>query len=256
MLIRHFSWLISLVIFYLKKHICTHNSHMTRELLIYQQEINMIMGQSLLIDVNTGFIKHRLTVLGGLLTGNTEAVEGSLNAMNALLPEKYRVVIDTDEYNHRISGSMVALCSHCKTAKEVDDGEGKPKIVKLPTPIDYNNIKILTLLLSSREQFLTGQKYDKFWICPKCGKDNRLSTTEFEQTTLREPHFLQVVPAPPTKKVGLTDRMTFQVKFERWARKLEAELEASAARFRAEYKPRKGENLDGIMIDTEGEGDD
>lgn len=214
------------------------------------------MGQSLLIDVNTGFIKHRLTVLGGLLTGNTEAVIGSLNGMNALLPEAYRVTIDTDEYNARIRGSMVALCSHCKISKEIDDGEGKTKTVKVPTPIDYNQIKVYNFLLSNNIQFITGRKYDKFWICPKCKKDNRLSETEFEQTTLKEPHYLQVVPAPPVKSVGISDKMSFEIKFERWARKLEAELEASAARFRAEYKPRKGENLDGIMIDTEGEGDD
>lgn len=214
------------------------------------------MAQSLLIDVNTGFIKHRLTVLGGLLTGNTEAVEGSLNAMNALLPEQYRVIIDTDEYNARIRGSMVVLCSHCKTTKEIDDTEGKPRTVKVPTPIDYNEIKILNLFLSANEQFITGKTHDKFWVCPKCKKDNRLSTTVFEQTTLKEPHYLQVVPSPPKKNVGIQDRMSFAVKFERWARKLEAELEASAARFRAEYKPRKGENLDGIMIDTEGENDD
>jgi len=214
------------------------------------------MGQSLLIDVNTGFIKHRLTVLGGLLTGNTEAVIGSLNGMNALLPEPYRVTIDTDEYNARIRGSMVALCSHCKVSKEIDDSEGKAKTIKVPTPIDYNEIKILRLLLSDKEQFITGKQYDKFWICPKCHKDNRLSETEFEQTTLKEPHYLQVVPAAPMKSVGISDKMSFQIKFERWARKLEAELEASAARFRAEYKPKKGESLEGIMIDTEGEGDD
>lgn len=214
------------------------------------------MGQSLLIDVNTGFIKHRLTVLGGLLSGNTEAVIGSLNAMNALLPETYRISIDTDEYNARVKGSLVALCSHCKVSKEIDDSEGKPKTVKVPTPIDYSQIKVLNLLLSDIEQFISGKTHDKFWVCPKCKKTNRLSETEFEQTTLKEPHYLQVVPAPPMKSIGISDKMSFEIKFERWARKLEAELEASAAKFRAEYKPKKGENLEGIMIDTDGEGDD
>lgn len=210
----------------------------------------------MLIDVNTGFIKHRLTVLGGLLANNPEAVIGSLDAMNALLPETYRVTIDTDEYNARIRGSMVALCSFCTTPKEIDDGEGKTKTVNLPTPTDYEKIDIQNLLLPASDQFVYGRKYDRFWACPKCHNDNKLSTTDFEQITLKEPHYLQLVPAPPRKGTGVVDRTTYWVRFERWARKLEAELEASAARFRAEYKPKKGENTEGIMIDTEGEGDD
>ena len=210
--------------------------------------------QSLLIDVNTGFIKHRLVVLSSLLSDNYAAVIGSLDAMNALLPDQYRVVVDTDEYLARIKGNMVALCSHCTTTKEVDDGEGKTKEIEVPTPTDYEQIKTLHILLPSQKAWLYGSKYMDVWVCPKCHKDNDIRYTEFEKTILREPHYLGVIEAPPLKTIGILDRSTYPIKFERWARKFLAELEAAAGRFRAEYKPKKGENPDGIMIDTEGEG--
>lgn len=210
--------------------------------------------QSLLIDVNTGFIKHRLVVLSSLLSENYAAVIGSLDAMNALLPDKYRVVVDTDEYLSRIRGNMVALCSYCTITKEVDDGEGKTKIVKLPAPTDYETIRTYPKLLRSWDAWLYGSKYMEVWRCPKCKQENDIRYTEFEKTILKEPHYLGIIEAPPIKTIGILDRSTYPIKFERWARKFLAELEAAAGRFRAEYKPKKGENPDGIMIDTEGEG--
>lgn len=212
--------------------------------------------QSLLIDVNTGFIKHRLVVLSSLLSENYAAVIGSLDAMNALLPDKYRVVVDTEGYLSRIRGNMVALCSYCTIEKEVDDGEGKTKIIKTPTPTDYDTIKVMHILLSSRDAWLYGSKYKDVWECPKCKKDNDIKYTEFEKTILKEPHYLGIIEAAPIKTIGILDRSTYPIKFERWARKFLAELEAAAGRFRAEYKPKKGESPDGIMIDTEGEGYD
>src|SRR3990167_4672171 len=127
----------------------------------------MVLAQALLIDVNTGFIKHRLVVLSSLLSENYAAVIGSLDAMNALLPDTYRVVVDTEAYQERIRGNILALCSHCTIPKEIDDGEGKTHIENVPTPTDYNTIKTLNIRLSNFEAFATGEKYKKIWVCPK-----------------------------------------------------------------------------------------
>lgn len=212
--------------------------------------------QSLLIDVNTGFIKHRLVVLSALEYNAYAAVIGSLDAMNALLPDEFRVVVDTDEYLERIRGNKVALCSHCTTDTEIDAGDGKTKTVKLPTPTDYAKIKPMSILLRSKEAWMYGSRYKEIWVCHKCHNDNELLHTEIQQTKLREPYYLGIIEAAPIKTIGILDRSTYPIKFERWARKFLAELEAAAGRFRAAYKSKEGENSDGIMIDTQGEDDD
>lgn len=212
--------------------------------------------QSLLIDVNTGFIKHRLVVLSSLLSEENAAVIGSLDAMNALLPEKYRVIVDTEEYNERIRGNTVAYCQHCTTITTETDESGVKNDVESPTAIDYDIIHSYPLLLSSFDALLYGNKYREIWVCPKCGQDNDLATTVFNKTILKSPYYLSVIEQPPTKKLGVIDRATFQPAFERWARKFLAELEAAAGKFRAEYKGKDDHGQESIPIDTEGEGHD
>lgn len=197
------------------------------------------MGQALLIDVNTGFIKHRNGLTSALLSYNYDAAIGSLYAMNALLPNEYRISVDTTEYNQKVKGNLQVLCRYCITTTTRDEKEYTE-----PTPTDYDQIKILNIFQTGFDRIVTKKKYEKFWVCHKCKKQNRLFDSEFNQIVLKEPYFLKVVPAPPSRMSGLVDRATFHSKFERWARTFLAELEAEAGRFRAEYKPKKGDRGD------------
>lgn len=207
--------------------------------------------QSLLIDVNTGFIKHRNGVLAGLESEKYDKVIGELYALNALLPEEYRVTIDTEEYNEKIKNNIQASCNFCTST--VQDSEGKD--ITKPTTTDYNKLKIMNILLPEFEAFVCGSKYVKVWQCPKCKKDNRLDNTHFEQIVLKQPYFLRVVPEPPQRNLGLVDRPTYKQKFEQWARTLLAELEAEAGRFRKDYKPKSEDNLGEAIMSVEEEED-
>lgn len=204
------------------------------------------MGQSLLIDMNSGWYKHKTEVNEGIKIRNYNQVNGALAALNALLPDKYRVIIDNEEYNQKIQGNLVALCNHCTSEYEDQTNEGK--MVELPTQNDVNKIKKYHLFLSNLDRVATGQKYDDFWKCESCKKINRLRETKFKQIILRKPFYLQVVPEPPKQKMGIEDRNVYHVKFELWARNFLAELNAQAQKFREEYKPKAWE-MDQAEID-------
>lgn len=197
------------------------------------------MGQSLLIDMNSGWYKHKTEVNDGLKTRNYTEVKGSLNALNAILPEEYRVIIDDDLYREKIKGNLVALCNHCVTA--LPDPKKPDNNIEGPTQIDYDKLKVEHLLLNSFDQLTTGKKYDNFWECPECKKLNRMSETKFRQIILRKPFYLQVVPEPPKQHLGIQDRNIYHNEFESWARNFLGELNAQAQRFRQEYKPKEGE---------------
>lgn len=196
------------------------------------------MGQSLLIDMNSGWYKHKTEFNESLRTKNYSQTLGALDALNALLPDDYRVIIDSDLYNEKMKENIVALCNHCTTDYPVPGDKIKKN--NLPTRIEVNKIQKQELLLSNYDQMILGKKYDTFWQCPECHKDNRLSETHFKQSVLRRPFYLQVVPDPPVPKPGLEGRTTFHTKFEKWARSFLVELNAQARQFRSDYK-RKDE---------------
>ncbi len=105
------------------------------------------MGQSLLIDMNSGWFKHKTEFNEGLRTQSYDQVKGALNALNALLPQDYRVTIDSEEYDELIRNNLVALCNHCDS--EYEDPGKKDKMIKGPTRIDVSKMKKIRLLLPS-----------------------------------------------------------------------------------------------------------
>lgn len=208
------------------------------------------MGQSLLIDMNSGWYKHKTEVNDGLKTRNYDQVLGALDSLNALLPPEYRVIIDDDDYNDKLKGNLIGLCNFCES--EYNDPTNKNKILKGPTQIEHSKIKKLRLLLPETERLIYNKKYDDFWCCFKCSNMNRLSETKFRQTILKKPFYLQVVPEAPRRKLGIEDRTSYHVKFAKWARNFLAELNASAQKFRQEYKPKDDEvDEQGIPIEDD-----
>lgn len=210
------------------------------------------MGQSLLIDMNSGWYKHKTEVNDGLIKHDYNQVMGALDALNALLPNDYRVIIDTEEYRLKTKGDLVGLCNFCLT--ELPDPDDKDKTIEGPTQIRYEDIKTMRLLLNKNDQFITGKQYEDFWQCHKCNNLNMNSKTRFRQTILRKPYYLQVVPEPPRKKLGVEGRYNYHEEFAKWARNFMAELNAQAQKFRQEYKPKDGD--DGEQFDDEAIRDD
>lgn len=210
------------------------------------------MGQSLLIDMNSGWYKHKTELNEGLRTRNYNECEGALDELNALLPDEYTVLIDTELYNEKMKGNMVALCNHCTT--KYDDPANKEKPKKGPTRVDVEKMEKQELLLPSMDRMIYGKETDTFWTCPGCHKDNRLSETRFKRSVLQKPYYLKVVPEPPKHKPGIDDRTNFHYKFEKWAHRFLTELNKQARQFRHDYKPKDGETEDpetGELYDDE-----
>lgn len=166
------------------------------------------------------------------------AAVGSLYAFNGCLPEEYRVKISTIEYEKMTKEKLTAKCPYCDEEVEVKD------------------IKIELLLNPLVIGTLTNQSHDKIWICNKCNKMNRLEDTEMIRYQVEEPTFLGIVPRPPERKDSLTDRRQFDMKFQNWCWKLLDELEAKAAKFRRDYTPKDGSEMDGLENKDMGESQD
>ncbi len=195
--------------------------------------------QSRLPDVNTAFIKHRNGVIEGLGSRNYDKVFGSLYSWNALLPRntnedgtpKYRVTISNTLYNKLTEHKSEAICGHCEHET------------------DFKKIRVFELIAPLIEGVITGNKKDKVWVCSKCKNDNKLSETIISETKLKEPYFLGVVPAPPTRRNGLSDRFHYDRRIKQWAWNFISELEEKSTQFREDYKENQQDFEDYDMID-------
>ena len=164
-----------------------------------------------------------------LKSGDYNSVFGGLYSLNGLLPDtvddeepnklKYRVVISDYEYEKLTKHTIYAECYQC--------GEKDILFEKIPKfQIDCGFVGTL----------VSQVKQEEAWQCPKCHKFNILRITRdkdlIAETTLKEPFFLGVVPKPPTRLDGVSDRTQFHAKMVRWAWTFLNELEAKMTQFR------------------------
>lgn len=213
----------------------------------------LTLPQARLPDINAAFTKHRNEVTAGLKSKDFDTVFGGLYALNALLPDtvdeddpsklKYRVVISDLEYNKLTKHTIYVQCYHCEKDSmysKVIKFEMKPKWL----------VNVITRI-----------KKDKVWICPECNKINRLEKTRKDdlmaETQMKEPYYLGVVPKPPSRKDGLTDRTSFNKKAVQWAWTFLNELEAKMAAFRDDnWTKNEQVGFGGDTIEDSGEESD
>lgn len=184
------------------------------------------MPQARLPDINTSFIVYRRESISSWKSKTYDSAIGSLYAYNALLYPNYGVKVSTQEYNKLTKLDMIAECSKCQDQTNL------------------KTLKIIGLLNTLIIGVITEDKYQKIWVCSKCNNQNKLMETKIVQKVLQEPHYLKIVPEPPSRRDGLNDRRTFHMKFSVWFWSTLTELEAEAARFRQEYVPKDQEGLD------------
>lgn len=181
------------------------------------------MRSAALPDLNTGYNTYRKQILMSLSSGNYDLALGYLYSLNAILPDDYKIEISSIKYNElKNKETIVANCKFCKN------------------PCEHKDMKVNEVLLSSSASMLTGLKFEKMWSCPKCHKDNRLSTTDFEHQILPKPHYLKVLPNPPEKKNGLVESLEYNKIMKSWIQTFAIELEHAMSKYRLEYVP-KGE---------------
>lgn len=190
------------------------------------------MPQARLPDVNTSIITYRTKITNAIEAKKWSLMKGYLNSFNGTLPPEYRVIISSIEYNKIAKEDYSYVCQSCaaETLKE--------------------EIVVFNLLPNAMERLIYEDMPKKVWICTKCYSiPNELTKTIIKIIKLQNPSFIGVVPDPPDKKRGITDRLQFDVDSEYWGLNLLAEIEERLAKFRDDHW-NKGDNEDDIDLDT------
>lgn len=190
--------------------------------------------QAYLPDINTAYISYRGEAIRSIKSEHYDSAFGAVYAINAILPEDYRVRISTIEYLEATKEDLEAICSQCKELSNI------------------KSIKIFDKYLSSLIQMITSKDTEKFWLCPHCKKENSISKTDFIRSVLEEPHLLKIVPRPPERKDGLMDRLKYDKQISAWLWNMLSELEGRMSKLR-EDNWNKGSENDDFEVDTKGE---
>lgn len=172
------------------------------------------MPQSRLPDINTAFNTHRKRAIIAIEMENWTEALGALSSINAALPLEYRVIISDQKYNDLTKQDLLATCTKCKEQ------------------VDYKDVRIMNVLTTPLQKFISQSKTVKIWQCPKCHQDNRLSETPIEQTVLAQPYYLGVISPPPKRTDDLTSHVRYDKILERWCWTMLAELEQKMAQYR------------------------
>ena len=190
------------------------------------------MPQARLPDVNTAFITYRRESLVALKSYDYRGCWGALNCINALLPKKYRVILDNIRYDEKSKISFIYCCGLCSEQ------------------IDQSDVHIFDYVLDELQFLALDEKTVKVWRCPECNEINYLSNTEIIKDMLAQPSFLQTVPLPPKRQNGLLGRMTYRKEFSKWAWNFLNELEERMAQFRDDNWSKEDEYTGDDEIDT------
>jgi len=184
--------------------------------------------QAKLPDINAAWVKERTYFFTCRDMHNWSGMTLALRAMNALLPDEYRININTKKYNELTSAKIGYICNYCK--EEIPESMVKIKTAIAPLIVSY---------VSSSET-------KTFWLCHKCNKENLVSQTKLIKETLAKPSYLKVVPDPPERKRGIQDRRSFDIILTKWGGNFFEELEHQLGLYRAEYI-NEMESMDGDM---------
>ena len=194
------------------------------------------MPTSRLIDINTAAITYRTKCLMALDKRLYRNCIGAILSLNAELPEddgdkKYRIVIDTEEYNQRIRQNYQIVCS---CGKEYE----------------YGSVQFFDIAIPKIKQTLFGKTSRTVWICSKCKKENDLSASKIIENSLQKPFYLRVVPEPPENNHGLLSQLNFHNDMVDWVWTCLNSLEDGFTRFRDDNWNKSDEYSDDPDIDT------
>jgi len=141
----------------------------------------------------------------------------ALNDMNAFLPDEYRIVINTAEYEDKVNTKIGYICNYCKEE------------------VPHNIIKVKQVLAPMIVNYLSGEEMKSVWFCPKCQKENLLSQTKMIETKLEKPTYLKVVSEPPKQGIGIYNKRAYKTKIAAWLKNFDEEISHQLGLLRQEY---------------------
>lgn len=194
------------------------------------------MPQARLPDVNTAFIMYRREAIVSLKSFDHRGSWGALNCINALLPDKYRVVLDNDRFKDETRITFIYCCGKCNEQT------------------DKKDIDIYDKFLNSLEILTSDKTTIEVWKCPKCYYINNRIDTNIIKDELGHPSFLHTIPLPPKRKNGLLGRAKYRKEFTAWAWNFLYELEERMAQFRDDNWSKESEYKESDVDTSEEEG--
>lgn len=195
--------------------------------------------QSKLPDINAALVRYRSVAIESFDNDDDDMARMALGNMVALLPDKFKIVIDTDEYNEKIKENTFLVCPNCKKEtvsdnvvrykKRLSNIEQFLKATRNPPPMTYEE-----------------KQYDNVWCCGYCKHENRNEDTKLIEEKHSMPYYLGVIPEAPRRNHGdpLSDRLHFKQQFRNWFKIAFSEIESKIGIYRAEYISQNPDSID------------
>ena len=187
--------------------------------------------QAKLPDINAALVTHRKSALNAYDIGDYSKAAIAFQSIIALLPEDYKVEINSDKYKKLLQQKKVMICDDCKEVFE------------------RNTIRPYEMLLSNIDSMLLLKRKAYVWDCPKCGTTRPLEGTQLQTRMFQAPYYFKVVPEAPVK-LGLEDRVGYKVRCQKWFDTVFKEIENQIGLYRADYAAQQDQE-DSVITDED-----
>lgn len=196
--------------------------------------------QAKLPDINGALVRHRNAIMNAYDSGDFTKAGISFEATIALLPEEYKVEINTEKYNQLVKDRYKIVCTGCmmNVQYKVDD---ETRIKQEQSEFPRSEIKPFEVLVPDIERLITGKKTVLVWQCPSCGIVKPLKGSPTKLIKFHQPSYFKVIPDIPSRK-GFFDRTGFDTKFKEWYDIAFSEIESQIGLYRAEYAQQQEMN--------------
>ena len=188
--------------------------------------------QAKLPDINSAIVRHRTGCLVAAAQLNYSLAATEIGAINALLPEDYKVKEDSEEYYNIIKNQDVMVCNYCE--KETD----------FSGLVFYNKAPELTVQLLYKIESIS------MWNCPHCFKQNPKEGSTRKIRVIQNPFYTGYMPYPP-KKAMFGNEKEYKKQFDKWFDIALNELECKIGLYRTDYAAQQ----DGDAAEFEDEDD-
>jgi hypothetical protein len=140
----------------------------------------------------------------------------AVHCMNALLPDEYRLEINSEKHKELTHNAKTIICQECGIE------------------FDFTDIESIETLNSFIDYTISGNRHTKAWYCPTCNYKNKISSSQMVVTEKENPFFYKVIPEPPKIKPHIV-QIALHEKMVEWWFNAKAEIDHQLAKLRTEY---------------------
>lgn len=186
--------------------------------------------QAKLPDINSAIVRHRTGCLAAMAQLNYSLASTEIGAINALLPEDYKVKEDSEEYDKIIKSQDVLICDSCQKENE------------------YNGIVFYFKAVPISIQLLYSVQTVEVWECSYCKAINPKDGSNRIIREKQNPFYTGYMPKVP-KVSHFGNKLQYKFQFEKWFDIALNELEHKIGLYRTDYAAQQ--DGDGAEFDDE-----